>query len=79
MESATISNISISILLVYFSLTSVVIAFILARKLSPVIKIMWITFVLMVPFVGSFVWLLIQSFEHKFHMDGGYGHHMLEQ
>lgn len=33
-------------------------------------KFMWVGFIWMLPFLGSFTWLLIQSFDHKFQMDG---------
>lgn len=64
------SNISISILLVYLSVSSTVTAFVLHSKMTVFMKFMWVGFIWMLPFLGSFTWLLIQSFDHKFQMDG---------
>ena len=66
------TNISIAVLVVYIALTSVVSAIMILSKLSRFMKVMWVAFVWMLPFLGSFAWLLIQSFEHKFKMDGEY-------
>ena len=66
------SNISIAVLVIYIALTTVISTFMILSKLSRFMKVMWIAFVWMLPFLGSFAWLFIQSFEHKFKMDGEY-------
>lgn len=66
------SNISISILLVYLSVSVTVTAFVLHSKMTVFMKFMWIGFVWMLPFLGAFTWLLIQSFDHKFQMEGAH-------
>lgn len=66
------SNISISLLLVYLAVSFTVVAFVLHSKMAMFMKLMWIGFVLMLPFLGAFTWLLIQSFDHKFQMDGAH-------
>jgi hypothetical protein len=71
MEFSSTNNISISLLLVYVSLSSVITAFIIYGRMSIFMKCMWVAFVWMLPFLGSVTWLLIQSYDHKFQMDGG--------
>ncbi len=72
MELASISNISISLIVVHIAISSAVTAFVTHCKMPLFMKFMWIGFVWMLPFLGVITWLLIQSFEHKFQMDGGY-------
>ena len=31
---------------------------------------MWVKFIWMLPFLDAFGWFLVQSFDHKSHMDG---------
>lgn len=72
MELDLISNNTISIILMYISLSSAVSAFVIFGRLSLFLKSMWILFIWMVPFLGPLGWIFIQSFEHKFQMEGGY-------
>ena len=65
-----LSAISISVLLIYFSVTGIVTAFVVHSKMIPFLKFMWIVFIWILPFLGIFAWLLVQSFDHKFEMDG---------
>lgn len=66
------TNLQISLLLVYLSVSITVTGFVLHSKMTGFMKFMWISFVWMLPFLGAFTWLLIQSFDHKFQMDGAF-------
>lgn len=68
-----ISSTSFSILLMYLSVTGVTSVLIFRSQMPIAMKLLWVGFVSMLPFLGAFGWFLVQSFDHKFQMDGRSG------